>query len=75
MVNNEHNTLGVLKCRGVRGGGGDSCFILTHDNPLPNLMALSNWPTNYSGVMDYIRYSENIPPDNNTRIRMCECFI
>lgn len=38
-------------------GGGGSCFILTHDNPLPNLNGPFHKNTNYSGMMDYSKSS------------------
>lgn len=40
MVDDELNTMESLNTEESEGGR-NSCFILTHDNPLPNLMALS----------------------------------
>lgn len=39
-------------------GGRNSCFILTHDNPLPNLNGPFHRNRNYSGMMDYVSYSK-----------------
>lgn len=74
MVDDELNTLGVFTCRGV-GGGEEQLFYIDSWQPSPQPYGPFHRNTNYSEVMDYNRYSENIPPDVNTRIRMCECFI
>lgn len=69
------NNLGMIEGRGVGGGGKNSCFILTHDNPLPNLNGPFHRNTKRQWDERLRQLLENIPPDISTRIRMCECFI
>lgn len=68
IVDDDLNTLGVLKRRGV-GGGEEQLFYIDSWQPSPQPHGPFHRNTNYSGVTDYI------PSDINTRIRMCECFI
>lgn len=62
------NNLGVIEGRGVGGGGRNSCFILTHDNPLPNLNGPFHRNTERQWNESLRQLLENIPPDISTWI-------
>lgn len=54
-------------------GGRNSCFILTHDKPLPNQCPVPHKHTlQWGDGLHSLQW--NFPPDVDTRVRMCECF-
>lgn len=58
MADDELKPWERLNAEELEEGGRNSCFILTHDNPLPETHGPFHRNTNYSEVTDYIYFSE-----------------